>query len=286
MPSSVARRSTWSRRPSDTQAFRQPAATCMRGRPTAARATWLFDGQHSAMSPLAFDPGVGKATTAIQSAIDRGDTVWIEQAIVALARLAPIDAVLPRVLRDAAVWSQAQRDDLLTSAKSHHPGVHLQTETVGVNFGSLLDEMNAAARADQAPIVNELHLAEALVKLGGSALTRTGVNGPLLIARVAEMLGRKEPSPGDLAKTWCFCDTTFFQESRAPFDQVDWPGALGLASVVLVVAPVVVRELDQQKSDPRPHRSRQQGRARQVLSRLDPIIDQRVGEQPVPLRKG
>jgi hypothetical protein len=44
------------------------------------------------MSPLVFDPGVGKATAAMQSAIDRGDTVWIEQAIVALARLAPIDA--------------------------------------------------------------------------------------------------------------------------------------------------------------------------------------------------
>src|SRR5438309_1287359 len=37
----------------------------------------------------------------------------------------------------------------------------------------------------RAPSINELHVAETLVKLGGDALLRTGVNAALMVNRVA-----------------------------------------------------------------------------------------------------
>jgi len=204
--------------------------------------------------------------------------------MVALAGIPPGDAILPRVLREDSVWQQAWRDDLSQSARNHRPGATLLGQTMGLNFGTLLNEIHRFAEAEHAPSINEFHIAEALVKLGGDGLTRTGVDGAVLVKRVAQLLGRVESSADEKAKVWCICDTTFFQESRAPFDEIDWPHALGVSSVVLVIAPVVVRELDEQKSDPRGHRSRQRDRARQVLRRLDPIIDTRVGDRPAAVR--
>jgi hypothetical protein len=154
--------------------------------------------------------------------------------------------------------------------------------TSGINVGVFVSELTHFAMIEDALSINEFHVAEIFVKLGGESLTRTGVNGPLMVKLVGEELGRVEPSPEDREKVWCFCDTTFFQESRALSDQIDWPSALGvLAPVVLAVVPVVVRELDAQKGDPRQHRSRQRDRAR-----LDPIIDRRGGDRPVFVRPG
>jgi hypothetical protein len=144
--------------------------------------------------------------------------------------------------------------------------------------------MDRLAETEQAPALSELHLAEAIVKLGGDGVTRVGINGNLMINNLARLVGRVQPSPADAGKVWCLCDTTFFQESRAVFDQTDWARVIGVPAIVLVVPPVVVRELDEQKSDPRPHRSRHQDRARKVLGRLDGIIDVHVSGQPVKLR--
>jgi hypothetical protein len=153
-----------------------------------------------------------------------------------------------------------------------------------MNHGTLLSEVHAFAEREQAPYISELHVAEAPSKLGGDALTRAGVNGDIFISRVAQLVGRTVASSKDATRVWCACDTTFFQESRALFDQTDWAQVFEIPAVVLLVPPVVVRELDQQKSEPRPHRSKLQDRARKVLRTLDTIIDNQTNGQPVNLR--
>jgi hypothetical protein len=230
----------------------------------------------------------------MQSHVDRADTVWVENAMIAIFSLPASDSTLSRVLRANEVWQQGQLNDLVelrnveVPIESSRPylGPRMQSSH-GINIGTFVAELERVADSERAPSINELHVAETLVKLGGDALLRTGVNSALMVKRVSDLLGRAESSIEDRQKVWCFCDTTFFQESRAPFDQIDWPAALALGRpVVLAIAPVVVRELDDQKGDPRSHRSRQRDRARKVLGRLDWIIDHRVGARPVVVRVG
>jgi hypothetical protein len=69
---------------------------------------------------------------------------------------------------------------------------------------------------------------------------------------------------------YCFLDTNILLEFTT-FDEVDWPKVLSAKQVCLVLAPIVLRELDKHKTDY--HNSRRQNRARMLLSKLSKIFD-------------
>lgn len=78
-----------------------------------------------------------------------------------------------------------------------------------------------------------------------------------------------------------FVDTVVFLHYEM-FDQVDWRQVTGASEVALVVAPVVIRELDEQK-DGKNATKRSKERARKVLNRL---LHLWVGELLAPLGEG
>lgn len=213
---------------------------------------------------LAYDSAAEILIAALQGAVRWADSVWVEQALVALFDVSPARAVFPRVLRRDLVWSLGQRNQFVEEAH-RQPGGTVLNPTTGINFGYFIEEMNAIAEAEGAPSIGEWHVAQALVKQGGVTLTRLGVNSERLLKEVAELYGRLPASDDERAKTWCFCDTNVFIEGPY-FQHVDWPRVLAAEHPVLVVSAPVLRELDRLKVDPSiRHRNR---RARQVLPEL------------------
>jgi|GEM_PF-5248596 len=69
---------------------------------------------------------------------------------------------------------------------------------------------------------------------------------------------------------YCFLDTNILIEFQT-FDEVEWPQLLNAQQVCLVLAPIVVYELDKHKSDY--SNTRLQKRARMLLSKLNKLLD-------------
>jgi len=82
---------------------------------------------------------------------------------------------------------------------------------------------------------------------------------------------------------YCFLDTNILIEFQT-FDEVDWPQVLDVRKVCLVLAPIVIHELDQHKSDF--NNTRRQKRARMLLSKLNKFLETETpsGELP-PVRR-
>jgi predicted ribonuclease YlaK len=82
-----------------------------------------------------------------------------------------------------------------------------------------------------------------------------------------------------LTHIYCFLDTNILMEFQT-FDEVEWPQLLNAQRVCLVLAPIVVYELDKHKSDY--SNSRRQKRARMLLSKLNKLLDTErpTGELP------
>lgn len=76
------------------------------------------------------------------------------------------------------------------------------------------------------------------------------------------VLVRNEPA-------YCFLDTNILIHKRT-FDEVDWPAVVGAQDVCLVLAPIVVKELDKHKNEGK--NEWVQGRARALLSKLSPYL--------------
>ena len=82
-----------------------------------------------------------------------------------------------------------------------------------------------------------------------------------------EQTGADEPS--DLA--YCLLDTNILLHCRT-FDEVEWewPDLLGVADVCLVLAPIVVKELEKHRSEPK--NDWLQTRARTLSLNFDPTF--------------
>ena len=77
------------------------------------------------------------------------------------------------------------------------------------------------------------------------------------------------------APTYCFLDTNILLEFTT-FDEVDWPKVLSAEQVCLMLAPIVLRELDKHKTDY--HNSRRRNRARMLLSKLSKLFDTKTNQ--------
>lgn len=111
------------------------------------------------------------------------------------------------------------------------------------------------------------------------AVRRSGPGWQPLIRWLAEQ-------PQGATRTWCVCDTTFFLESQALFDQVDWHRAWGFTTVVLVIPQAALRELDAWKGDPRRERGTRRKRAIKALGVVDLYAEAAPPGVPVELRPG
>ncbi len=83
-----------------------------------------------------------------------------------------------------------------------------------------------------------------------------------------------------MAAATIFIDTNLFLHYHFP-DQIDWPALVGASDVELVVAPVVMRELDRHKYVG--HSPKLRKRAASVVERLDKYLD---ADSPPELRPG
>src|SRR5260370_7971991 len=69
---------------------------------------------------------------------------------------------------------------------------------------------------------------------------------------------------------YCFLDTNILLEFET-FDDVEWPQALNAKQVCLVLAPVVISELDKHKTDY--NNARRQKRARMLLPKITKLTE-------------
>lgn len=69
---------------------------------------------------------------------------------------------------------------------------------------------------------------------------------------------------------YIFPDTNIFIHGK-DFEEIDWPGWFGQSEVTLVLAPVVIAELDKHKYNPNAKIAR---RVKKLLPRLEAIIDE------------
>ncbi len=83
-----------------------------------------------------------------------------------------------------------------------------------------------------------------------------------------------------MASTFVFPDTNTFLH-YPPVDQIDWTGLLQVGSVVLVITPVVIRELNKHKDFPRTSKVREHAAA--ALSRLHGWSEEAA---PITIRSG
>src|SRR6266568_3499621 len=69
---------------------------------------------------------------------------------------------------------------------------------------------------------------------------------------------------------YCFLDTNILLEFQT-FDEVEWPKVLNAKQVCLVLAPIVVHELDTHKTDYT--NARRQKRARMLLPKITKLVE-------------
>jgi hypothetical protein len=69
---------------------------------------------------------------------------------------------------------------------------------------------------------------------------------------------------------YCFLDTNILLHFQT-FNEVDWPKVVHAKQVCLVLAPIVLRELDKHKHDY--NNERRRSRARVILSKLKPLLE-------------
>src|SRR3989442_566400 len=78
---------------------------------------------------------------------------------------------------------------------------------------------------------------------------------------------------------YCFLDTNILLHFQT-FNEVDWPKVLNATQVCLVLAPIVLRELDKHKDDY--HNERRRNRARVILSQLKPLLEAETLAEQLP----
>ncbi len=99
-------------------------------------------------------------------------------------------------------------------------------------------------------------------RLGGGAMLGRGARGAI---RIADKVVKFEEVP----MVAVFLDTMLFQQYRFP-DEIDWPRLVGAPEVELVIAPVVMRQLNRHKDASTNPRLRE--RAARALTRLGALF--------------
>ncbi len=78
---------------------------------------------------------------------------------------------------------------------------------------------------------------------------------------------------------YCFLDTNILIQFQT-YNEVDWPKVLNAKQVCLVLAPIVLRELDKHKTDY--NNSRLQRRARMLLPKLNALLEMETAADELP----
>lgn len=225
------------------------------------------------MSYLQFDAGSAALVKALEDAArvpnEHGiaaHQLRLDRAVVALMRVHAADALVPQLLRDEVIWGSGTRDQVVTFVDGG-PETFI-TQSGYLNLWDTLGLARQIAEKDRAPAVTEWHIVRAIVERRGEQLASLQVHMDTLQHRLAAWLDIRQPTPEELARTWCFSDTSFFLEGKY-FTNVTWHTALNLKPVVLVVPPAIMDELDEWRSNTQ--RGRQQKRARSVVRRMDEL---------------
>ncbi len=201
----------------------------------------------------------------------------LDRALVALLRVHAADAIVPELLRDPGIWNPASRDGITVYVDGGQ-----QTIMTGEGYLSLWDTILAIRRrADDegAPAITEWHVIRELVDSRGLDLANMQIRTAVLQRRLEEALDIRQPTDDELARAWCFCDTSFFLESKRLFRDVSWGTEVGLNKpVVLMIPPAIMDELDDCRFNER--RPRQQKRARAVVRAMDELTVGRAHGEP------
>src|SRR5437870_1744343 len=107
---------------------------------------------------IPYDSGARALVRAVQEQMGErsgamlwGDTTWLDQVVVTWFGLSPADALLPRVLRDDAVWPQGMRDQVVTEVRAILAGrrephsIGYAHSRIPLTFGPLLNRAHELA---------------------------------------------------------------------------------------------------------------------------------------------
>jgi hypothetical protein len=143
----------------------------------------------------------------------------------------------------------------------------------GAAYLSLWDTTHAIcklAETEGAPAISEWHVIRQLIESRGQDLTNMQIRTQILLQSLEEALDIRMPTTPEATRTWCFCDTSFFLETKRSFWDVDWGAAFGFGKrVVLVVPPAIMDELDEWRVSDNERFGRLRKRARSVVRRMD-----------------
>jgi hypothetical protein len=166
------------------------------------------------MTDLEFDAGAAALVQALEDAArvpnQRGiapHQLRLDRAVVALMRVHAADAVVPQLLRDESIWSSGTRDQVVTFVDGG-PETFI-TQSGYLNLWDTLGFARQLAEKDRAPAVTEWHVERALNERRGEQLGWLQVHMGVIQHRLEEWLDVQQPTADELARTWCFCDTSF-----------------------------------------------------------------------------
>src|SRR5712692_7096901 len=198
------------------------------------------------MTYLQFDAGAASLVRALEDAARLSNQFGIaphqlrlDRAVVALMRVHAADAAVPQLLRDESIWGSITRDQVVTYVDGG-PETFI-TQSGYLNLWDTLGLARQLVEKDCAPAVTEWHVVRALIERRGEQLGWLQIQTGLLQRQLEGWLDIRPPSADELARTWCFCDTSFFLEGKY-FTKVAWHTVLKLKPVVLVVPPAVMDE--------------------------------------------
>lgn len=87
------------------------------------------------------------------------------------------------------------------------------------------------------------------------------------------------PEQEKILSLYCFLDTNILMEFQT-FDEVEWEKVLSAKQVCLVLAPVVLSELDKHKGDF--NNTRRQKRARMILPKINHLLESETAQDILP----
>ncbi|MHB1004927.1 MAG: PIN domain-containing protein [Chloroflexota bacterium] len=212
---------------------------------------------------MAYSPSAKAILNTLQGSSDVGDIISYDSILRILYHLPVTEALMPRVLREDSVWPSGSRNQFLQRMAGNPNYPRPSTGAGGWQFGPFVLQVEAIALEENAPWVDEWHIAYAIAK--ANDVWALGLRPEALLLELAKLSGRMEVAKEDAGKVWCFCDTNVFLHYRF-FVEVEWPEVLTCESLVLVVPPAVIRELDDFRAERRREHLRR--RARAVLPRL------------------
>jgi uncharacterized protein (TIGR02391 family) len=136
------------------------------------------------MSPLA-----QKAIEALQRAIQPGESYFDRgQALLNLLNLAPQGSALARALYKSHVWSDTWREQTIKDWSAHgHPPNRPRVGTGGYQMHYFLERLDKVVDAESPAVIEEQHIAKALLGDDGRFLQELGVNGTALVKEVTQL---------------------------------------------------------------------------------------------------